>query len=340
MARSRFPFEGYQFRDIHPLVCIGTASDRYAGWIGQIYPEAWRPKITRRTRRLGGKRFVEEVLPVESVRDYFQHFRTLELDFTFYEPLLDATGRPTRTYRTLETYAGCLGSSDRLILKVPQAVFARKLHRAGGFVENEAYLDSAFFTQRFYEPALTLTGPWLAALIFEQEYQRRNERLEPVDHAEDLDAFFGSLPEDGRYHVELRTPSLWHPAVLDVLEARGVGQVLSHWTWLPSLEHQFNLSGRRCRNREHTYVIRLMTPRGVRYEDAYARAFPFDHLVDGMLDRRMIPDTARILQAAVAQEARAYVVINNRSGGNAPLIAQQLALTFDRLSPDGETDRN
>lgn len=340
MTRSGSSFEEYRFREVHPLVYIGTASDRYAGWIGQIYPDAWRRRISRRTRRLGGKRFVEEVLPVESVRDYFRHFRTLELDFTFYEPLLDAKKHPTRTFRTLERYAGFLGPSDRLILKVPQAVFARRLRRAGGFVENETYLDGAFFTSRFYEPALELIGPWLAGLVFEQEYQRQGERPDPVDHAEDLDSFFGSVPDDGRYHVELRTPSLWQPPVLDVLEAHGVGQVLSHWTWLPSLEEQFNLSGRRCRNRERTCVIRLMTPRGVRYEDAYARAFPFDKLVDGMLDRRMVTDTARILWTAVAERAETHVVVNNRSGGNAPLIAQQLALAFDRLAPDGGMDRS
>jgi hypothetical protein len=27
----------FYFRNIHPLIAIGTASDRYAGWLGQIY---------------------------------------------------------------------------------------------------------------------------------------------------------------------------------------------------------------------------------------------------------------------------------------------------------------
>jgi hypothetical protein len=29
--------ETFHFRNLHPQVFIGTASDRYAGWIGQIY---------------------------------------------------------------------------------------------------------------------------------------------------------------------------------------------------------------------------------------------------------------------------------------------------------------
>jgi hypothetical protein len=27
----------FKFRDLHPKLSIGTASDRYAGWLGHIY---------------------------------------------------------------------------------------------------------------------------------------------------------------------------------------------------------------------------------------------------------------------------------------------------------------
>ena len=29
--------KSFHFRNLHPQIFIGTASDRYAGWIGQIY---------------------------------------------------------------------------------------------------------------------------------------------------------------------------------------------------------------------------------------------------------------------------------------------------------------
>jgi hypothetical protein len=29
--------ETFHFRNLHPKILLGTASDRYAGWIGQIY---------------------------------------------------------------------------------------------------------------------------------------------------------------------------------------------------------------------------------------------------------------------------------------------------------------
>ena len=67
----------FQFRDIHPNVFMGTASDRYAGWIGQIYSEG-HYKISSRSKTVGGKSFKEEILPVESVGEYFDHFSILE----------------------------------------------------------------------------------------------------------------------------------------------------------------------------------------------------------------------------------------------------------------------
>lgn len=36
VARGKANPEKYLFRDLHPNILIGTASDRYAGWIGQI----------------------------------------------------------------------------------------------------------------------------------------------------------------------------------------------------------------------------------------------------------------------------------------------------------------
>ena len=65
------------------------ASDRYAGWIGQIYSkERYEKEITRRTHEVGDKSFTEEVLPIGSLTEYFQHFPLLEIGYTFYRPLL------------------------------------------------------------------------------------------------------------------------------------------------------------------------------------------------------------------------------------------------------------
>jgi uncharacterized protein YecE (DUF72 family) len=325
--------EYFRFRDLHPNVFIGTASDRYAGWIGQIYSgERYANEIKRRSKSVGGKTYVEEVLPVESVEEYFQHFRTVELDFTFYMPLLDKNGRSTRNFHVLGSYSQYMNKDDRLILKVPQAVFAKKFRRGGGYVENEEYLNPDFFMARFYKPALGLMAPWLDGFIFEQEYQRRQDRPAAKELASELDTFFGAIPKDNRYHVELRTDSLLTDQVFDVLEKHGVGQVLSHWTWLPPLSRQFALCRRRFLNAGRGCIVRLMTPRGMRYEDAYARSHPFKTLVDGMVNPQMIDETADIMKTAIHEDVNINVIVNNRSGGNAPLIAQQIARRFLAIS--------
>ena len=64
------------------------------------------------------------------------------------------------------------------------------------------------------------------------------------------------------------------------------------------------------------------------YEESYAKAFPFDRMVSGMPDPEMIEDTVKIVNEAIKEKIQGNLIINNRAGGNAPLIAQKIA---DRL---------
>ena len=319
------------FRDIHPEIALGTASDRYAGWIGQIYTEG-KYRITGRSNKVGGKTFKEKVLAVESVKEYFEHFPVLEIDFTFYRPLLDADLKPTQNYRVLQTYKRYLTKNDRLILKAPQAVFARKLYRGGKFVENPDYLNAGIFTRQFYEPATEVLGEFISGFIFEQEYQPKKERVPPEQYMDALDRFLEGLPEDKRYHIETRTESYHISAYFKVLEKHGVGHVLSHWTWLPPLRKQYARSHRRFYNSGKQSIMRLMTPLGMPYQEAYIKAFPFDDMVEGMMSPQMIPDTVEIMKEGLRNGYRVNVVVNNRAGGNAPLIAHEVASTFLEMS--------
>ena len=219
----------------------------------------------------------------------------LEIDYTFYRPLLDKDGKPTENYQVLKQYQNHLHKNDRLILKVPQVVFAQKLLQGGKYVANEGFLNPDVFINQFYKPANDLLGSSLTGFIFEQEYQRKDERLPVVKIASALDTFFKAIPPDTRYHIELRTETYLTNPVFEVLEKHGVGQVLSHWTWLPTLKKQWLKSGCRFFNKGKEAIIRLMTPLGVRYEDAYAQAFPFNKLVEGMMQHEMVEETAELM---------------------------------------------
>ena len=219
----------FKFCGIHPQILIGMASDRYVGWIGQIYSEGrYTQGMTHRTQKIGDNSFVEEVLPVESVEEYFEHFSILEIDYTFYRPLLDKSGKPTPNSFTLKQYQQYLKKDDRSILKVPQLIFARRIRQSGKFVENEAYLNPEILTNQFYEPAVEILGPNLSGFIFEQEYQPKKEQVEAEEMAESLDAFFKAVPKDKRYHIELRTEAYLSEPLFAVLEKHGVGLVYSH----------------------------------------------------------------------------------------------------------------
>ncbi len=63
--------------------------------------------------------------------EFSRHFSVLEIDFTFYKPLLNKDFQPTSNYKILQGYNKYIGENDLLILKVPQVVFARKMSMAG-----------------------------------------------------------------------------------------------------------------------------------------------------------------------------------------------------------------
>jgi hypothetical protein len=165
----------------------------------------------------------------------------------------------------------------------------------------------------------------LRGFIFEQEYQPKKERVEAEEMAKSLDAFFKAIPKDKRYHIELRTEAYLSEPVFEILEKHGVGLVYSHWTWLPPLSKQFSRTKGRFFNSGGDCIIRLMTSLRMSYEDSYAKAFPFDKMVEGMMNSNMIDDAIEIIMEGIKRRKRMNLIINNRAGGNAPMIGQQIA---------------
>jgi len=325
--------DGFHFRGLNPHLFIGTTSDRYAGWIGQIYTaNNYEGRIKTRTNRIGGDAFTEEVLPVDSVKEYFEHFPVLEIDFTFYRTLLDKSGNPTSNFHVLRNYHRYMNENDKVILKVPQIIFAKKIRKGKAYVDNDDYLNTDLFTQSFYEPAVSILGKSLSGMVFEQEYQRKDEASTPERLATELSEFFDKVPRDNRYHVEIRTSRLLSSPLFRVLEEKGVGLVMSQWTWLPSLSEQFTRSNGAPFNSGNALVLRLLTPRGKSYVETYAAAHPFNAMVDGMLHQSTVQDSVSVVRAALRDGKWVYFLVNNRSGGNAPLVAGEIIKHWEKAS--------
>jgi hypothetical protein len=107
--------------------------------------------------------------------------------------------------------------------------------------------------------------------------------------------------------------------------------VYSHWTWLPPLSKQFSKTKARFFNSGGDCIIRLMTPLRMSYEDSHAKAFRFDKMVDGMITPEMINHAIQIIMEEIRRRKRMNLIINNRAGSNAPMIAQQIV---ERLRGD------
>ena len=69
------------------------------------------------------------------------------------------------------------------------------------------------------------------------------------------------------------------------------------------------------------------------YEESYVKTFPFDKIVEGMLDREMMEDILPMVSEAVGDQYRINLIINNRVGGNGPLIAQMIAKLHREKQP-------
>ena len=313
----------YFFRDIHPKVNFGTASDRYAGWIGQIYHKKY--KVTSRTKTLGKQKFTERVIEVKSVEEYFKHFNFLEIDFTFYNTLLNENGEPTPTFHVLSYYNNHIPNDGSVVLKVPQMICARKTYqRENGksvFKKNDLYHNPELFARQFYEPACEILGEKLGAMIFEYEYQRKDDCPIPELNILDQQDFFDHIPNDSRYHIEERTDRLKTPEYFEFLSDNNIGNVFSHWTYLPTLNKQFIQAGNFIVKNEA--IIRLLTPREMNYQQTYSRYQPFDKLLEEFPE--MYQETVQLILEAIDREISVYVVVNNRIGGNAPEITRKIA---------------
>ncbi len=323
----------FDFRDVHPHVRFGTASDRYAAWIGQIYSPEFEAEVSSRRRSLGGRKFDERTVPVRSVEEYFEHFGALEIDFTYYSPLRDADDEPTNNFFLLGQYADYVPPTGAIFLKAPQTYFSRTLRRGSGenltYVDNPEFLNAEAYTRQFHEPARTLLGDRLAGILFEQEYQRKADSPSLEENVAELDGFFERIPRDVQHHVELRSEHLMEPPYFDWLASRGLGFVFSHWTWLPPLRKQWRMCGGRFTAADGNVVARLLTPINVRYADAYALAHPFDRPVSELCEsaqaRNMVLDVTALVYQAEAQGALVNVIANNRAWGNAPALSQAIA---------------
>ena len=106
---------------------------------------------------------------------------------------------------------------------------------------------------------------------------------------------------------------------LQVLLRHGVAHVYNHWSYTPPLAEQHaKMHGITA----VFTVLRLLTPLKLSYEAAKNRAEPYTKIVEELPQMRQ--ETVQLTRQAVSEGRRAYVLVNNRAEGNAPLTVEGL----------------
>ena len=182
---------------------------------------------------------------------------------------------------------------------------------------NPRFLDAKLFNDLVLAPYREAkfephTGPFLF------EFQRHGMSSE--EFCSRLDTFFSQLPKDFGYAVEIRNAGLLGPDYRKVLEHHGVAHVYNHWSYMPPLRDQHQRMEERLT--APFTIFRLLTPLKMSYEAAKKRAESYTKIVEELPEMRL--DTVDLVKKAVREKRKAYVLVNNRSEGNAPLTIQAL----------------
>jgi uncharacterized protein YecE (DUF72 family) len=288
---------------LSPLIRFGTSTWTYEGWRGQVYQ-----------RQYAKSTFVRECLGEYCQYQYEEQalFRTVGNDSTFYRPpTANQLGRYLN--QIPEDFEMCFKVWEEITIPI-YAKQARYGPRAGQ--PNPRFLDAKLFNELVLTPYREAQfEPHAGPFLF--EFQCHGMSSE--EFCSRLDGFFRQLPQDFRYAVEIRNAGLLAPDYHKVLETHSVAHVYNHWSYMPPLAEQHKRMGSFT---APFTVLRLLTPLKMSYEAAKKRAEPYTKIVEELPQMRR--ETVHLVQQAVSEGRRAYVLVNNRSEGNAPLTVQGL----------------
>ena len=287
---------------IPPGVWLGTSSWSFPGWAGIVY----------------GTRETEARLARDGLAAYASHplLRAVGIDRTFYAPI-DAA--------TFAGYAAVVPERFRFLVKAHEVCTLARFprHARYGVSAGEAnalFLDAAYATDAVIGPCVEGLGAKAGPILFQLPPQARAQLGDPSVFAARLHAFLTALPRGPVYAVELRNAYLLGREYAQALAAAGAVHCSNAHPAMPELAAQRATAPNGA---TRPLVVRWMLRRGLEYEGARDRYRPFDRIVDEDVPVRSA--IATLCQETVRSGREAYVVINNKAEGSAPLSAFRLA---------------
>ena len=286
---------------IPPLVRLGASSWNYPGWRGIVYHRDYGAKGA----------------PARMLREYstFPLFRTVGVDSSYYAPPEEGV---------LRRYAEHLPPGFPCVSKVWNQVtvhtFSKAMDKARAGQSNPDFLNPDVFLEAVYQPYQQYFAGHIGPLVFEFQNIPRFGGMSPQHFADRLDQFFSELPREGQYAVEVRNEEFLTPMYFAVLREHGVAHVFSSWTRMPAIGHQLDLPGSLT---APFIVARALLRPGRTYNEAVDAFSPYDRILDPSPELRA--DLVRLIETAVNTRIPAYLLVNNRAEGSAPLTIAELA---------------
>lgn len=295
-------------RNLSPLARFGTSSWYFPGWAGLVF----------------GRDYPQASLSRHGLAAYARHplLRTVSLDRSFYRPL------PTAEYARL---AAQVPDDFRFVVKAASMVTDASVREPGSGQPAQPiplFLDPAVARDEVLAPAVAGLGPKLGVLVFQLSPLSGPWLADPRSLLSALDRLFDALPrpEDGLLAVEFRDAGVLTPELAALLKAQGVRYCLGLHDRMPPLEQQLPMLRATWPG---PLVCRWNLQRGLRYTQAKGLFEPFDKLLAP--DPATRGALARLLAATVGAGQPAYVTINNKAEGSAPLSVFELAAAVAAL---------
>ncbi len=286
---------------IPPSVRFGTSTWNYPGWHGLVYHRDYGPKGA-------AAKMLEEYAA-------FPLFGTVGVDSSYYGPPTEAV---------LKSYAEHVPPGFPFVSKVWSQLTihtftkAQDPERAGK--RNSDFLNPELFVEEIYHPYqrhfASNTGPF----VFEFQTVAKSSGIGPERFADRLDEFFSALPRDAQYGVEVRNEEFLTPMYFAVLREHGVAHVFSSWTRMPPIGHQLDLPG----SVSAPFILaRALLRPGRTYNEAIDAFAPYDRIREP--NPKLRRDLVRLVEAAIRLRIPAYLLVNNRTEGSAPLTIAAVA---------------
>ncbi|MBN8549292.1 MAG: DUF72 domain-containing protein [Deltaproteobacteria bacterium] len=302
---SDFAFDTESAAKLPRQIRFGTSTWTYPGWRGVIYKRPYRN---------------EKEFKAHCLEEYAEipWLSSVGIDNTFYTP---------PSAKQLESYAEALPERFQWVSKVWERItiprypkHARYGKHAG--TTNADFLNADLFSNEVLErysapPIQKRTGPF----VF--QFQTMGKTLLGQLHFLDtLHSFLKKLPVQFRYAVEIRDPALLGAEYFQVLNECGATHCFNHWHLMPPLHDQMKAAAQAGGLQAPFYVSRILTPLGVKYEEAVKMFEPYRSVQRPNPEMRK--DVLRLAKRAIEKDSDAFIIVNNRSEGNAPMTIDAL----------------